>query len=361
MGSKGGSDKVTTRVQIPSFLQPFIQTQADIGQQALLGLAARLSGVPAADIAALGAPPPAPAPRPLIRGRFTERASLAQAMGSAPASLPSPGPARAPATPFPGAAPEDLVAGLTPAQRRALELGIARAQGAGGFIPAAQQEFLRTAQGRDIASFLDPTALSALQSTAAGDFLFGGQGFREAVDAAVRAAQPHILSTFGGAGRGTGGLAQTAIAQAASDAFAAQFGQERARQLQAASALSGLAEAERARQLQAAGLLPSMAFADTDALLRIGTIQQQQAQRELDAPIMALERLLTLSGAPVPLGATMGQVVTQPGGSSLAGGLAGGLGGALTGAQLGSLVPGIGTGLGAGLGAGIGLLGGLFG
>src|SRR5690606_10633621 len=200
--------------------------------------------------------------------------------------------------------------------QQALELGIARAQGAGGFIPTAQQEFLRTAQGRDIASFLDPAAFGALQSTAAGDFLFGGQGFREAVDAAVRAAQPHILSTFGGAGRGTGGLAQTAIAQAASDAFAAQFGQERARQLQAASALSGLAEAERARQRQAAALLPSMAFADTDALLRLGTIQQQQAQRELDAPITALERLLTLSGAPVPLGATMGQVVTQPGGSS---------------------------------------------
>src|SRR5690606_26729260 len=110
------------------------------------------------------------------------------------------------------------------------------------------------------------------------------------------------------------------------------------------------------RQLQAAGLLPSMAFADTDALLRLGTIQQQQAQRELDAPITALERLLAASGAPVPLGATLGRSVTEPGGGlSLAGGLSGGLGGALTGARLGDLVGSIGPGWGAGIGAGIGL------
>src|SRR5690606_12315852 len=183
MGSKGGSDKVTTRVQIPSFLQPFMQTQADIGLQSLLGLASRLSGVPASEITALPSAAPAAAPQPSAqRFRFGGRGSEMPVGGQGTGFTGSAAPATAgtPATPFPGASPEDLVAGLTPAQQQALELGIARAQGAGGFIPAAQQEFLRTAQGRDIASFLDPTALSALQSTAAGDFLFGGQGFREA-------------------------------------------------------------------------------------------------------------------------------------------------------------------------------------
>ncbi|MEC4687533.1 MAG: hypothetical protein VST64_04415 [Nitrospirota bacterium] len=45
------------------------------------------------------------------------------------------------------------------------------------------------------------TALETILGTARGDFLSGGQGFDAAVQAAVRAAQPGILSTFGAAGR----------------------------------------------------------------------------------------------------------------------------------------------------------------
>lgn len=89
---------------------------------------------------------------------------------------------------------------------------------------------------------LSPEALQNLQATANGDFLFGGPGFNEAVDEAVRRAAPNIISTFGRAGVGgaTGGLAQTAISQAATDAFARQFAQERDRQIGASQALADL-------------------------------------------------------------------------------------------------------------------------
>ncbi len=189
-----------------------------------------------------------------------------------------------------------------------------------------------------------PQAMDTLGQTAGGAHLFGGQGFDQAVDAAVRQAQPHILSRFGAAGRGTGGLAQHALGQSAIDAFAGLHNQERQRQLQAASALPGIAG-------QGFGLLSG-----------IGGMQQQQAQRELMAPIQAQQMLMQASGGPVPMGGLFGQntQATGPSGSPLAGGLTAGLGGALTGAQLGSVVPGFGTGVGAIGGGAIGLLGGLF-
>lgn len=104
---------------------------------------------------------------------------------------------------------------------------------------------------------LPPESIAALQSTARGDFLFGGQGFDQAVDAAMRAALPQIRSVFGSAGAGgaTGGLAQTAVGQAAIDAFAGQFGAERGRQLSAADRLASLrlgAQDQDARQRLAA-------------------------------------------------------------------------------------------------------------
>jgi hypothetical protein len=258
----GKSDTQTQSVQIPEFLRPFVEQQAQTGAGALGNLQSQLGGAGAAE----------------------------------------------------------LVSPFNADQQAAF--GMARqATGQGGAIP---------------------TALNALQQTAAGDFLFGGQGFNAAVDAAMRQAQPHILSTFGGSGRGTGGLAQTAMSQAATDAFARQFGQERQNQLNAAQAIPGVAAG-------GVGLLSG-----------IGGQQQQLAQQQLMAPLTAQQMLLSAAGGGVPLGALFGQSTTPPGGSSLAGGLTGGLGGALTGAQIGSVVPGIGTGIGA-IGGGIlGGLGGLF-
>lgn len=210
-----------------------------------------------------------------------------------------------------GAGADELVAGFDPLQTAAQQLA---ASGAFSFDP---QSFIQPAQ-------------QGLTETARGDFLFGGQGFDQAVDAAVRAAQPHVFSTFGGAGRGTGGLAQAAIAEAATDAFARQFGQERSRQFAAQSALPGLGR-------EALGL----ATAPADVLNQIGAARQAMAQRRLLAPITAQESLLAAAGGGVPLQSLLGQTQTSRGetpfftntGGQVLGGLLG-LGGLLSGGGL---------------------------
>jgi len=237
----------------------------------------------------------------------------------------------------------DLVSPLT--QDQLASFDIAR-QSAQGPLADLQQQFLPATQ--------TPTsALNALRNTAGGEFLFGGQGFDRAVDAAVRAAQPRILSAFGGAGRADGGLARAAIGEAATDAFASQFGQERGRQLSAANALLN-------QQNQSARAFQNILGNRVGLLGNIGGQQQQQAQRELLAPINAQQDLLGATLQGLPVSSFLGQQTVIPDqGSSLASGLTAGLGGALTGAQLGSAFPGIGTGFGAAGGGAIGLLGGL--
>lgn len=379
--SKGSkSQTVTQRVDIPDFLQPLARQQARLSGEALTSLRSMLGG--------------------------------------------------------------DLTAGFTPDQLQAFDLARSFATGADGFLPVAQSTLMGAAQGVPLASFVDPTALSALTGTAAGqgigsflpsltletlsrgaqggaiptqatdalgniiqgelipgtttealtrtaqgDFLFGSPGFDAAVQAAVRAAQPGILSTFGrgGAGAGTGGLAQAAIGRAATDAFASQFAQERANQLQAAQALgqlglagagqrasaagllgqlglagmgqqlqaagalgdfasqerarqlasagqlAGLSESERQRQLSAAGALPGLGMVGADVLSRIGGQQQAQAQQELMAPILAQQQLLGASGGGLPLAALLGSTQSQPMQSNTFGNV---LGGAATGFQM---------------------------
>lgn len=202
------------------------------------------------------------------------------------------------------------------------------------FLPAAARNALM--QGAST-SALPQEQIDQLRQTAGGDFLMGGEGFDAAVQAAVRAAQPSILSTFGGAGvgGGTGALAQTAIGTAATDAFARQFAQERGnqigaqdtlarlgladrgqqlqsagllgdfasgaqgRELQAGGLLSGLSDAERSRQLTAAGQLPGLAFSGLEPLLTIGGMQQGLNQQRLSAPIdRQLQLLAAALGIP---------------------------------------------------------------
>ena len=87
---------------------------------------------------------------------------------------------------------------------------------------------------------LDPTAMAALQKTAGGDFLYGGAGQQEYIDAATRAAAPGINSTFGMAGRGGSGLNAAAFDQQALDSYAKLYQGERANQLSAAGQIPGL-------------------------------------------------------------------------------------------------------------------------
>lgn len=216
--------------------------------------------------------------------------------------------------------------------------------------------------------------VGTLTETARGDFLFGNPAFDEAVDASIRSAQPEIASTFAGqGGRGAidSGLAQTAMQQVASDAFARQFGQERSRQQQAASqlgnlglqqqqqnlqgplALGSILEGERGRQLQAAGMAPQQALLGPELMQQIGARRQQQAERQLTEPLQRQQMLLQQAQAAGNPFAFLGQ---EQAGQAEGDEATGALGGAAAGAEIGSQIwPGWGTAIGA---VGGGLLGG---
>jgi hypothetical protein len=252
--SKGSKSQTQTqRIDIPEFLRPLLEQQAGLGQDILSQ----------------------------VQGDFSQSGA-----GS-------------------------VVAPFDPLEEQAFGLAEQRALGAGGFIPTAQNELLRTARGEGITL----------------------PGFQAQFEAALRQAQPRVSSPFALAGRTGGGLAQVAQTQAAADAFAGLLGQERQ------------------NQLQAAQLLPQFGMTDVGILGDIGAQRRGLAQSRLTAPIDLLQSI----GGITPLQSTFGQTSRVPfqGGSRALGAL----GGAAAGAKIGSLVPGIGTGIGAGVGGLIGLLG----
>lgn len=105
-------------------------------------------------------------------------------------------------------------------------------QGVPGLSMQALQDLGATTGEYDVQPSVD-----ALTATLGGDYLYGGRGFNQAVDAAVRHAMPGISSVFGQARRGGSGLYNAAIGQAAIDEFASLFGDERNRMMSAATAL----------------------------------------------------------------------------------------------------------------------------
>ncbi len=211
-------------------------------------------------------------------------------------------------------------------QNNAITLGANRALGEGGFFPTSENVFLNTAQGQDIGDTLDPTGVDTLRATARGDFLYGGEGFNAALDVANKDIQKRILSTFGRTGQLNGGLAQAAQAEAAADAFARLFSQERSNQLGASQALTGLADTERSRQIAAAQALPEIALAAPTALGTFGRQQQAQQEREDQARAAAFERIIGASQGTVPTSALLGSSSSQPLYSNTAGNVIGGIG-----------------------------------
>jgi hypothetical protein len=291
--AKGGPSKqtVTTSVDIPEFLRPYIEQSAAISNNALATVAPLLS-----------------------QGNF--------------------------------------IAPFNSTQNAGFQSAINAANGAGGFFDTAENTFLNAAGDRSARDLLDPASLNAflgaangtgpgsetLSRTANGDFLFGGAGFNAALDAANREAQKRVFSTFGAAGRSNGGLAEEAIARASSDAFANLFNANLDRQQGAANSLAdrslqgggAIAEIDNtldARRLQAAGILPELAFGRSNALTQIGDRRQAQEQEQLLSKINGLTQLVGLGQGVVPAGATLGntETTTRPRSGSLAGSILGGL------------------------------------
>lgn len=289
LGGGGGNQTVTTKIDVPAFLQPFLEQGAGTSSGALSQLSSLLGG--------------------------------------------------------------NLVSPFSQDQMAGFDLARQRAMGAGGFIPTAQQGLMNFAQGSPLSSFMPQSSFDALNSTAGGDFLFGGQGFNQAMDAAQRSIMPRVQSAFGsggGVGGGTGGLAHEAMARALGDSFAGLYGQERANQLGAAGQLGSLASGERGRQLSALGALPGAAMLDVGILGDIGGQQQAQSQRELMGPITGQQMLLQSGLSGLPLSSMFGQTQNVPMQSNSMGNALG----------LGSLLFSL---FGGGLGGGGSALGGIAG
>lgn len=100
-----------------------------------------------------------------------------------------------------------------------------------------------------------PTA-GLLDATMRGDYLYGGDGFNAAYNAAANKIMPQVNSSFARAGRTGSGLAQTAMAGALGDAFAGQYGQERN------------------NQMQAMAMAPQVRYADMDRLAQVGNMRE---------------------------------------------------------------------------------------
>lgn len=226
----------------------------------------------------------------------------------------------------------DLTAGFDPLEQESFGRSENVARGGGDFIPTAQQTFLEAAEGQAPQDFIPASSFEALDQTASGNFLFGGDGFNEAVEAAQRQSQPNILSTFGSAGRLDSGLAQEAIAQANSDAFARLFNAERGRQQNAAGVLADLSNRDRSRRLQAAGQLPQIGLADSQILQNVGQERRNLRQQQIDRPISALQGLIGVSQGAAPTSSLLGSQSTQPLNRNVAGNV---LGGAATGVGIG--------------------------
>lgn len=308
LGSKSKS-KNKNRVQIPSFLQPFLESSASIGGSTLAGLNDRLGNATADDLVAdfstqellaqiLGTE------RALGGGDFfpvAQDAVLSAARGQS----------------IDDYLPADTLSTLRSAQsgglgflpdsvRSRLDQGMQSRnlagtdyldQAAGAATPGSVIDALtrsRATPGTDtLAQLLQSGGTpeqtrETLEATARGDYLFGGQGFDQAVQAAVNAATPQILSVFGRAGPGgaTGALAQESVGRAAIDAFASQFGSERGRQLGAAESLAALGRADRGQSADIASTLADLGLSsgaqEIDAAQILGGLSQADAGRRAD-------------------------------------------------------------------------------
>ena len=391
----GGSKNqtVTQQTVIPDFLKPYVQQQLGAQGQSLSNLTNLLQGAGAPQMVAGFNPMQTQAATAMTQGVPNAFAAAGQganaAFGQAQQRM---GQLQQSSGNFINQATPTFMEGLNNAIT-------------GEFIPGAATNALTGISNTGFQ--LDPIAQQALQSTAGGQNLFGTPAFDEAVQASMRAARPSILSQFaqGGSGAIKGGLAQTAMQQAASDAFSRLYGQERQNQLSAASQLGQFGLQGQGQQINAAGTLGQLnlsqqglrnqalgtlgnaldaerqrqamaaqqnamfgiqgaqnagqlgiqgAVAGAQGLQTVGDRIQAQKQAELTAPINAAMMLQQASSG-MPLQSLLGQSSSQPLTRNTGAGL---LGGAATGAGIGSLLGLTGLGpLGAAAGIG-GLLGG---
>jgi hypothetical protein len=128
---------------------------------------------------------------------------------------------------------------------------------------ATQLRTLRALQGSPVQT----AANNQVTDTLNGSYLYGGQGFNQAFDAASRKIMPMVNSQFEAGGRSNSGLADVAKTQALGDAFAGQYGAERDNQM---------------KSLAFAPAIASQDYADIDQLQNAGAQQGGYQQNTLN-------------------------------------------------------------------------------
>lgn len=337
-----GKSNSSSKVRIPRFLRPFLQSTAGVAQNAVEGFGDYFN---ATGLNNLIAP-------------FTGQEEVAQILGTQRAL--DPDSAFQTATDVIGSTAEgtpiaEFLPGVSMDALSALSAGGSMAPGSEGVIEQLLGSDV-TSGIRDIAGMLGGAGgRSHLEDVVSGKYLYGGEGFDAALDAAMSRIMPQVRTQFGrsGAGGGTGTLAAEAVGDRLGEQFALQYGQERGRQDSAANILEqlGLSEAgmlgdfdlaragvgldqnrfrsgvldsrdaissnaaqmlaslgmgERANQMDAARLLPTISNLDLDYLNSIGQNIRGLQQAEIDAPFQRYQQFLAsilpalgAAGAPV--------------------------------------------------------------
>jgi len=180
-------------------------------------------------------------------------------------------------------------------------------------------------------SQLEQGAHGYISDVMAGKYLYGGEGFNKALDAAKSSIIPEVESRFAGQGRLHSGLAQTAETGAIGDAFAKQYEQERQLQQGAARMAPAMSAQDRATRY--------------DALSRLAGAGQMPANYRQQ---LLKDYINSITGR------TGSQVSVSGGGGGTFSNVAGG---ALSGAAAGAPFGPWGAGIGAVGGGVLGLLG----
>jgi hypothetical protein len=276
--------------------------------------------------------------------------------------------------------PNSTVVPFADETNRAMELQKQRALDGSPINGAATDQLTGTMRGDELDKIwgllnnpIQQSVNDSLLPTLRGDYLYGGDAFNAAFNAASNKILPQVNSAFEKSGRRRSGLADVAKTQALSDAFAGQYGQERQNMLQAAGLGQQLTDTymnsrsqERDRQINAMSLAPQIAsldYQDIQKLAQVGAQKEALQQEYLSDQIARWDynqnlhrnSVLQYMGAiQGNYGGTSTQTSSMSGGGG-GGGLLGGLGSNLIGGFGGMMMaPSLGipkaTGFALGLG-----------
>lgn len=152
--------------------------------------------------------------------------------------------------------------------------------GTGGlFVPddpfqkAGQREMWNLA--RNPLGGVAPWSVGEAQRTLAGDYLYGGEGFNAALEAATAQITPQISGQFARSGTYGGGLHQASQAREIGRAFAGLYGDERQ------------------RQMQALGMAPSieqLRYQPSMMMQQVGAQRRAERERFRQAPWESIQR-----------------------------------------------------------------------